>query len=737
MGYAYLTKLVGNEYFNTLFTTNFDDLINEAFYQYSNKRPIVCAHDSSISSITVTSKRPKIIKLHGDYLFDDIKSTLRETESLEDNMKNKFIEFSKDFGLIVVGYGGEDRSIMDVLSYLLKHEDYYKNGIYWCIKQDSTVSEELRKLLWKDRVYYVLCDDGFDELFAEISHGIYGESDSLPIETSIISSKSSELIENFVTNTFLKNSNSKHIAHDIEKLKQQVNRDTIYDFIKDLNAGKTKDVSITDNFTDTELILLLKLEDMASKEDFEKAVKLARSSLLECKKDGLRIKILNILIDLYEDNDKTLEAINVCDEIIEIDNNNLNYYIKKSKLVSSFDEKMRIIDCALIIDPYNSKLYYEKAILLEAMFFSNSFSNSSKEYLEIINILDTGILRSPEMTNSCWDQKFNFIQKASPQCDSENELLCQIVACLEEQDKFAPIVLRQKLSLLDYDAKTDEVTNYLSLITEGQNKAMKKYKWIYSIIRINALSKFNMLDELREEIEEILAIHENSNNHKILFNIGSKELEKFNDLESAIKLLEKSLAIEAIDNTVRRLATFYTYNNNTSKAKELIETHKKLFLEEEYLSMLLNIYLHESEFDKAIRVSDELTKASSLPGMYFIEQNYVFLKKGDYETALAQLHSKLSQANFRLEMSTEIVNHELCRKKTVNKVSKERLNNLLDFTSSFSTKAAIYALLDNQEDAIKELKKQIDKDHESKYIFRDWPVFDNLKGNSDFELLFN
>lgn len=119
IGYAYLVKLIEQNYFNAVFTTNFDDLLNEAFYRFSNVRPVVCAHDSAISSITITSKRPKIIKLHGDYLFEDIKSTLRETESLEGNMKNKFIEFSKDYGLIVVGYAGNDRSIMDILSYLL------------------------------------------------------------------------------------------------------------------------------------------------------------------------------------------------------------------------------------------------------------------------------------------------------------------------------------------------------------------------------------------------------------------------------------------------------------------------------------------------------------------------------------------------------------------------------------------------------------------------------------------
>src|SRR5262249_27380890 len=150
LGYAYLIRLIEKHFFNTVFTTNFDDLLNEAFHQFSDERPIVCAHDSSIMSVTVTSKRPKIVKLHGDYLFDDIKSTVRETESLEENTKSKFTEFAKDHGLVVVGYSGHDRSVMDVLHALLKRDEYLKHGIYWCLRPGDTVSEELTKLLWKD-----------------------------------------------------------------------------------------------------------------------------------------------------------------------------------------------------------------------------------------------------------------------------------------------------------------------------------------------------------------------------------------------------------------------------------------------------------------------------------------------------------------------------------------------------------------------------------------------------------
>ena len=588
--------------------------------------------------------------------------------------------------------------------------------------------------MWKDRVYYVLCD-GFDELFAGFCHEIYGESNSLPIETSVISNKSSELIENFINNSYLVNSSSKHILNDIEKLKQQANRDTMHDFIKNLNSGKNQNQDSTnDNYTDTELIMLLKLEAMASNDELEKTVTFARTSLLECKNDGLKIKILSILIELYEDNDRTHDAIKVCDEVIEIDSNNTNYYIKKSNLVSDYDEKMRILDRAIDIDPYYARLFYEKAILLETRFFSNSLPFNGEEHSEIISILNTGITRSPSLSNNCWSKKFDFIQKTSK--SSETEQLEEIVLELEEQDKHAPIVLRKKLSLLDKNIDSQEKNEFLDLIKESKNKAVNKYKWIYSLIYIDALSKFNVLDDLRVEIEELLTSNENNNSHKILVNIASKELKKFDDLNTAINLLEKSIAMKVDSNAVGRLSTLYQYANNTEKAHKLLKAHKKEFVYESYLLLLLPLYTKRNEYEKAEQVSKELSIRSLFAGEHFIEQNYLLIKKGSYHEALAQLHSQLSQGNFRLEMSTEIVNYELCRKRTGKKVSKERLNNLLEFTKDSSMKAAIHSLLDDHDKAINVLEKELAEDNESKYICSEWPVFDDLRENSDFKILF-
>ena len=308
IGYAYLVKLIENNYFNAIFTTNFDDLLNEAFYRFSNVRPVVCAHDSAITSITVTSKRPKIIKLHGDYLFEDIKSTLRETESLEGNMKNKFIEFSKDYGLIVVGYAGNDRSIMDILSFLLKKEEFFKNGIYWYIRKgDENISDDLKKLLWKDKVFFIQIE-GFDELMAELNKRL--NKGVLPIDNAILSSEHQiKLIKSLTSNEYVEKSNSKIIQEDSKRLKKMVNHNIFEDFFKHVDVKKEKKDNTTrkdssSKISEEEKKTLNKVRILFLEDETEQAYKLINEQKLEdsdnssYKAELLEMKLALLIIQL-------------------------------------------------------------------------------------------------------------------------------------------------------------------------------------------------------------------------------------------------------------------------------------------------------------------------------------------------------------------------------------------------------------------------------------------------------
>lgn len=170
-GYIYLSNIIANNYFNVVFTPNFDDLLNEACFRYAQCKPVVCAHDSEVLSVRVTQARPKIIKLHGDFLYENIKNTVKETENLEKNMRDKFIQFCREYGLITIGYSCNDDSIIDNINMMLKTEGYLPNGLYCCIRKNNIPSNNLKRLLEKEGSYLVEID-GFDEFMADLHEGL-------------------------------------------------------------------------------------------------------------------------------------------------------------------------------------------------------------------------------------------------------------------------------------------------------------------------------------------------------------------------------------------------------------------------------------------------------------------------------------------------------------------------------------------------------------------------------------
>lgn len=150
-GYLYLAGLVNDKRFNRVLTTNFDDLLNDALIHYYEARPVVYSFDSSVAGARIAGKRPKIIKLHGDFLYDNLKNVRNEVHALESNMEQKLYEACKDSGLVVVGYSGADESIMAPLRDMLRKSGYLTFGLHWCLfidpdSREPQIDEEVERL---------------------------------------------------------------------------------------------------------------------------------------------------------------------------------------------------------------------------------------------------------------------------------------------------------------------------------------------------------------------------------------------------------------------------------------------------------------------------------------------------------------------------------------------------------------------------------------------------------------
>ena len=308
-GYIYLANIIAHNYFNVTFTPNFDDLLNEACCLYADLKPIVCAHDSAVVDIRITSARPKIIKLHGDFLYDSIKNTVRETETLEENMREKFKQFSREYGLVVIGYGGNDRSIIDILDTMLKSEGYFPNGLYWCIRKEGKVSKKLDRLMRRENTYYVKIES-FDEFMAEF-HEKLGLT--LPDTVRDPYKAITEKLNTFI----LPKEKAEHpiIKKDIAELEKQV---------KKFEQVVTGEVSIKEF---DRLVPYRFLGDTAYRnKNYEKALLYYEKSLLQNPNDLYVMRDMVLSYIWLEDFDKALET---SENMVRQDPSNFKGYLSK------------------------------------------------------------------------------------------------------------------------------------------------------------------------------------------------------------------------------------------------------------------------------------------------------------------------------------------------------------------------------------------------------------------------
>lgn len=129
-GYSVLAQLMAMRTgcFNVVLTTNFDDLVADALYLYTDARPLVVHHEALASYIRPSRLRPLVVKLHGDNRLSP-KNNDEETRRLDDRLGDAMAKLLHDRGLVFLGYGGYDQGILEALKKLPPQALPF--GIYW------------------------------------------------------------------------------------------------------------------------------------------------------------------------------------------------------------------------------------------------------------------------------------------------------------------------------------------------------------------------------------------------------------------------------------------------------------------------------------------------------------------------------------------------------------------------------------------------------------------------------
>ena len=727
IGYAYLVKLIESGFFNTVFTTNFDDLLNEAFYRFSKERPIVCAHDSSISGVTVTSTRPKIIKLHGDYLFDDIKTTLRETESLEMNMKMKFQEFAKDFGLIVVGYAGHDRSIMDILTYLLQHEDYFKNGIYWCIrKDDKNISGELKKLLWRDRVFFVEID-GFDELFAEINHKLNGGR--LPVDDAFLSRAHQEsIIKELTENTRLNlTGKSTYLAEDCHRLKAHFEDNLATDFFKYIRNKKTERTKVNENKRTQRKLPFPELKPEEEKElndlvteafgvgHFKTVIQKLQSKDIFAFEDGrYKLELLELEADLTKSMSDDLVK-KYFDELIRLNPDNERYYEiaanRSTDLRQSLDylsqAEKKFCNDYYIINLHASKLldYCEEHPIL---------SECENELKKIEDNINRSLQMYPYVSNDAHTYQIRYYRlKYCNQLEEKKKAFKDICDRVVGYSKYHPQALCV-LRMTNSDKLNEHfIKDALEFYQKADNDNFVEKIYIELIQWYNEKRQIESVLLTMKDFEDKYSPSDKYKLQKAEILFSNEYLEDaynlFKEMPDSRTAIEKTMSVLAYLERYAELQQFYDGLKN----------------KEEFSEHFLNVMGKYNEL--ANLYADKLSKNSYLTKEELSSYSYSLLKLEKYPEVMSVL--KKYYDNPMLVDGTIIVNYLFAKKNSDRSYEskaktklKEKILEQKYANYSNIEKLGAYCVMNDQKEVVSYLMKVVKEDPLAKYSIKEWPI---------------
>lgn len=733
IGYAYLVSLanMNDRYFDSVYTTNFDDLLNEAFYQFSHNRPQLCAHDSGISSISISSTRPKIIKLHGDYLFDDIKSTLRETESLEVNIKNKLIEFSKDYGLIVVGYSGSDRSIMDVLNHMLKSEDYFKNGIYWCIRKGSEISPELRKLLWKDRVYYVEMT-GFDELFSELHHKIKGV---LSLKDNFIESKQERIIQSFQEDKYSLSTSSEYIRSDIQNLIKHKTELDISKLISELN-NKGNEVD-DENISENEFKSLLEIETKIKSGLYNEAKILCEQCLSTSPEYSSEIMYIKKLIFIYKKTGDTKGCLSYCDKLIELDPNNFNYYIHRSEHLDSIKESY---DYALgLSERFKNSYIFNNYLAGLCLDYSRSTLSDGKIISTALSFVEKSLFLDPSLDNRAWGIKIS-IYKYKYRNDNDQQGVKEYKKLVKEHIEKAKEINKTHLSYLDLVCneacrKVIEKTtkNCIDELIEAyKTSSLRKQKSIFERLCEEHLSLFECEDKDIDPLLEIKNFYDSDiyidsskrfkSSIECLFR-ASYEININKDVNKYRDYIYKSTKMPGAHKQAKAISSILLdILGDITHAEDFLNSIRSEISSIAHNSIMYDIQLTKREYESSLDYLDKALALGMEKTCYLISKSFILLKSEEYQRAIALINGVLSDITSPRDRAILQLNQEYAKYKLHQNTNTTLIRSIIGQNHGISLNLCGYALLGQDNDVKRIILAQSKKDNTSIESYLRWPI---------------
>lgn len=148
LGYLCLADMMIKNKITRVWTTNFDALTETAINIINPQQELlVCSSTNSGSIKNFNPTYPSVCKLHGDFRYDNLQNTDDELKALEITLQEHWLHCLTNRGLIVIGYSGNDESIMSFFEKHITDPNFISKGLYWTTLKGVPVSNRVSALI--------------------------------------------------------------------------------------------------------------------------------------------------------------------------------------------------------------------------------------------------------------------------------------------------------------------------------------------------------------------------------------------------------------------------------------------------------------------------------------------------------------------------------------------------------------------------------------------------------------
>ena len=360
LGYIILSQIITSERHNFVITTNFDYLIEDSVRMYTSKKPFSAGHETLAEFISSQTERPTIIKVHRDLFLHPFNDN-EQTRSLKDEWKKALTPILRNFNLLVLGYGGNDGSLMEYLSSI---EPKDRKPIFWCIRNENEVNDKINTLL--DKKDFLVRIEGFDELMISLNdaldYDIFEKLDNPEEHPFVLAAK--RRIEDI-------NKKLKELLDRLHKDKDNINKGTkelftgamkyLFEAFTEKDESKINEIyqnGLSEYPDDKNLVLEYANFLYSIQKNYDKAEEFYKKAIgLESNNATLIGNYANFISEIRRENDVAEELYK---EAIQLEPNNAinlgNFAVFLSEIRNDYDVAEELYKEAIQLEPNNAHI---------------------------------------------------------------------------------------------------------------------------------------------------------------------------------------------------------------------------------------------------------------------------------------------------------------------------------------------------------------------------------------------